>query len=79
MRAERSAAAGMKPLEILQAATIRAAELLGFPERFGSLAPGKSADLIAVPGNPLEDIKALEDVRFVMKTGRIAKDEITGQ
>ncbi len=59
---------------VLKMATIYAAELLGVDDR-GVIAEGKRADLIAVPGNPLEDIRVMEDVRFVMKTGVIYKAE----
>jgi imidazolonepropionase-like amidohydrolase len=63
---------GMTPLEALRAATIQATKLLGVDDR-GALAPGKLADIIAVPGNPLENIRVTEDVRFVMKDGKIYK------
>jgi len=66
--------AGLTPLAILQAATIRAAELLGWQERVGSIARGKYADLIAVAGDPLADVKALESVGFVMQGGAVVKD-----
>jgi imidazolonepropionase-like amidohydrolase len=59
---------------VLKMATIYAADLLGVDDR-GVIAEGKRADLIAVPGNPLEDIRVMEDVRFVMKTGVIYKGE----
>ena len=61
---------GMTPLHVLQAATVNAAELLGVDNR-GRIAEGLLADLIAVPGNPLEDISVLADVRFVMKGGTV--------
>ena len=61
---------GMTPLHVLQAATVNAAELLGVDDR-GLIAQGLLADLVAVPGNPLEDISVLADVRFVMKGGRV--------
>ena len=59
---------------VLKMATIYAADLLGVDDR-GVIAAGKRADLIAVPGNPLEDISVMEDVRFVMKLGVIYKQE----
>jgi len=61
---------GMSPLEAIRSATVDAAELLGVDDR-GAIAPGKMADLIAVPGNPLEDVTVLERVSFVMKGGRV--------
>ena len=64
---------GMKPIEAIRAATVEAAALLGFPEVSGVVARGKLADIIAVDGDPLKDIKALEKVRFVMKGGKVYK------
>lgn len=64
---------GMTPLQALQAATINAATLLGQQDQLGSLAESKAADIIAVAGNPLDNIALLEDVRFVMKAGHIYK------
>ncbi|WP_405735308.1 amidohydrolase family protein [Streptomyces sp. NBC_01537] len=61
---------GMTPLEVLQAATVNAAELIGVDNR-GRIAEGLLADLIAVPGNPLEDISVMADVMFVMKGGKV--------
>ncbi|MBT4498837.1 MAG: amidohydrolase family protein [Gemmatimonadetes bacterium] len=63
---------GMTPLEAVRAGTINAADLLNVADR-GHIAKGLLADLVAVPGNPLEDIHLLEDVRFVMKKGTIYK------
>lgn len=65
--------AGMPAMEALKCATLHAAEVLGQSAMLGSLAPGKFADIIAVEGNPLTDIKAMEKVVFVMKEGRIFK------
>lgn len=59
---------GMTPLEALRSATLNAAELLGVDDR-GEIAPGKLADMVAVPGNPLEDIHVTEKVSWVMKGG----------
>ncbi|MFB3095549.1 MAG: amidohydrolase family protein, partial [Candidatus Acidiferrales bacterium] len=53
---------------------LNAVDLLGVDDR-GLIAPGRLADIIAVPGNPLEDIRVLEDVRFVMKGGKVFKHE----
>lgn len=66
---------GMSPLEAIRSATLVTAELFGIADRAGRLAPGYLADLIAVDGNPLEDIAVLEDVRFVMKEGRVYRRE----
>jgi imidazolonepropionase-like amidohydrolase len=67
--------AGMKPLEALRAGTIHAAALLGLAGRVGALEPGHLADVVAVEGNPLEDVTALERVRFVMKEGRVYRND----
>ena len=64
---------GMPPIEAIRAATLHAAELLGISDQAGQLTEGHWADLIAVEGNPLEDIKALTTVRFVMKDGAVYK------
>jgi imidazolonepropionase-like amidohydrolase len=63
---------GMTPLEAIRTATINAADLLGVDDR-GVIAAGKLADLVAVPGNPLDDIRVLENVQFVMQGGRLIK------
>lgn len=69
--------AGMTPLEIIRAATINGANLLaGDRALFGAIEKGKFADLIAVTGDPLKDITELERVRFVMKGGKVIKNEI---
>jgi imidazolonepropionase-like amidohydrolase len=60
---------GMTPLAALQAGLLNGAKLLGWQDRIGALKPGYWADIIAVPGNPLDDISALERVSFVMKGG----------
>jgi imidazolonepropionase-like amidohydrolase len=64
---------GQTPAEAIRSATLVAAELMGWRDRVGSIEPGKLADLIAVEGDPLDDVAALEDVRFVMKGGRVVK------
>lgn len=67
------AQSGMIPLEIIRAATIHAADLLGWRAQVGSIEAGKFADIIAVAGDPLQDITELERVRFVMKGGRTVR------
>jgi imidazolonepropionase-like amidohydrolase len=67
---------GQDEMAALVSATSLAAESLGLADRIGRIAPGFEADLIAVEGNPLEDITALRRVRFVMKGGRIVKQAI---
>ena len=64
---------GMTPLQALQAATINSAQLLGQRDNLGSISAGKLADIVAVPGNPLEDISVMENVLFVMKDGEVFK------
>ena len=65
--------AGMPAMEAIQSATVSAADLLGLSDRIGSLEKGKLADIIAVNGNPLQDIKVLSAVGFVMKEGKVYK------
>ncbi len=67
---------GMTPVAALQTATINAADLMGWTDRVGAIEPGKWADVIAVEGDPLEDIRLLEHVPFVMKSGVVYKDEL---
>ena len=64
---------GLSPMEALVAATGNAAALLGWDDRLGTLAAGKLADIVAVAGDPLQDIHATERVSFVMKDGVIYK------
>ena len=63
----------MSPLQAIQTATTQAAELLGLSNTAGAILPGFWADLIAVKGNPLENIQLLEKVAFVMKGGKVYK------
>ncbi len=71
----RLVALGMTPAQALRAGTSVDAELLGVLDRTGTLEPGKLADIIAVPGNPLENIAQVEKVRFVMKDGVVWRKE----
>jgi imidazolonepropionase-like amidohydrolase len=64
---------GMKPIDAIRSATVRGSELLRMESQVGTIAPGKFADVIAVEGNPLEDIGALGRVTFVMKAGQVYK------
>jgi len=66
---------GMKPLAVLQADMIEGARLLGWEGQIGQLKSGYFADIVAVPGNPLEDITAVEHVSFVMKNGAIVRQQ----
>ena len=66
---------GMSPMRAIQSATIDAARLMKRESEFGSIAAGRSADLIAVAGDPIADITVLKSVRFVMKDGRVFKAE----
>ena len=67
---------GMSPLEAIRSATVRAAEMLDMTGQIGVIAPGAYADVIAVQGDPLRDVKQLEQVQFVMKNGQVYKNEI---
>ncbi len=64
---------GMTPLNALQTATINAADLMGLSSKTGTLESGKWADIIAVDKNPIDDVRTLQDVKFVMKTGIVYK------
>jgi imidazolonepropionase-like amidohydrolase len=66
---------GMAPLAALQSATVNAAELMGWSAKTGSLEAGKWADIVAVEKNPLDDVRVLQDVKFVMKAGVVYKNE----
>jgi imidazolonepropionase-like amidohydrolase len=66
---------GLTPLQSIQAATINAADLLGWADKIGAVEPGKWADIIAVDGDPLHDVTTLEHVKFVMKGGEVVKNE----
>jgi imidazolonepropionase-like amidohydrolase len=64
---------GMTPMQAIRSATVVASELMGWRDRVGAIEPGRLADLIAVAGDPLDDVSVLEDVAFVMKGGRVVK------
>jgi imidazolonepropionase-like amidohydrolase len=66
---------GMTPAQSLRAGTSSAAELLGVADKTGALEPGKLADIVATPGNPLDDIKLTQSVLFVMKEGTIYRND----
>jgi imidazolonepropionase-like amidohydrolase len=66
---------GMKPIDAIQAATINAADLIGWPGKVGALETGHFADIIAVQGDPLADVKILESVKFVMKGGELIRND----
>jgi imidazolonepropionase-like amidohydrolase len=66
---------GLTPLQSIQSATINAADLLGWSDKMGAVEPGKWADIIAVDGDPLQEVTTLERVKFVMKGGEVVKNE----
>ena len=66
---------GMSPLQGIQTGTTNAADLMGWTDRVGTIEPGKWADIIAIDGDPLKDVKLLQHVPFVMKSGIVYKDE----
>jgi len=70
---------GMKPLDAIQAATIRAADLIGWSGKAGVLEPEHFADIVAVSGDPLADVRVLESMKFVMKNGTVVRNEFAGK
>jgi imidazolonepropionase-like amidohydrolase len=66
---------GMPPVEAIKAATVNAADLLGLSNEVGTIEPGKSADIIAVAGDPLSDVTVLKNVAFVMARGDVVKNQ----
>jgi imidazolonepropionase-like amidohydrolase len=68
--------AGMSSLDVIRAITTNAAEMLGWQDRVGAIEPGKFADLVAVAGDPIADITELERVRFVLKAGKVFRNDI---
>ena len=67
---------GMKPIDAIQAATINAADAIGWSEKVGALEPGHYADVFAVSGDPLADVRVLESMKFVMKGGVIVRNDL---
>jgi imidazolonepropionase-like amidohydrolase len=74
----RMVSTGMSPMEAIQSATSRAAEMLGSKGQLGVIEAGALADVVAVSGNPLKNISELENVKFVMKDGVVYKDSLSG-
>jgi imidazolonepropionase-like amidohydrolase len=66
---------GMKPMDAIQAATVRAADLIGWPDKVGTIETGHDADIIAVSGDPTSDVRLLESVKFVMKGGAVVRND----
>lgn len=67
---------GLTPMQAIQAATVNAADLMGWTNKVGSIAIGKFADIIAVSDDPLKNIQVLEDIPFVMKGGKVVKNTL---
>ena len=67
---------GLTPTQALQAGTVNAAELMGWSDRIGSIRKGKLADIVAVKGNPVANVRLLQHVEFVMKDGTVYKNEV---
>ncbi len=67
---------GMKPIDAIQAATIKAADLTGWGEKVGAIETGHYADIIAVTGDPVSDVRTLESVKFVMKGGTVVRNDL---
>jgi imidazolonepropionase-like amidohydrolase len=70
------AKSGLTPLQIIQSATVNAADLLGWSDQVGSIEPGKFADFVAVIGDPLSDITLLQRIQFVMKDGIVIRNQL---
>jgi imidazolonepropionase-like amidohydrolase len=66
---------GMQPMDAIQSATSRASAMLDMEGKIGVIAPGSYADLIAVSGDPLRDVRMLENVQFVMKDGQVFREK----
>jgi imidazolonepropionase-like amidohydrolase len=69
----------MSPMDAIRSATSRAAEMLDSKGQLGLIAPGASADIIAVGGDPLKDVEELQKVKFVMKSGEVYKDQLSNK
>jgi imidazolonepropionase-like amidohydrolase len=70
---------GMKPIDAIQAATVNAADLLGWADKVGAIEPGHFADIIAVNGDPLSNVRLLESVKFVMKGGTVVRNDVSSK
>ena len=70
---------GMKPIDAIQAATVNAADLLGWADKVGAVEPGHYADMIAVNGDPLSNVRLLESVKFVMKGGAVVRNDVAAK
>ena len=70
---------GLSPTEAIEAATVNAADLLGLRAEVGTLEAGKSADMVAVAGDPTQDVTRLEHVAFVMQGGAIYRSAVAGE
>jgi imidazolonepropionase-like amidohydrolase len=69
---------GMKPIDAIRSATVTASELLRMESNIGTIEPGKFADIIAVQGNPVDDIRAIQNTMFVMKEGKVYENRTIG-
>jgi len=67
---------GLTPFRAIRSATLGSAELMGLDKELGSIERGKLADIVAVPGNPLDDVRQLEHVQFVMKEGQVIRNDV---
>lgn len=67
---------GMTPWQIIQAATVNGAELVGWPDQIGAIEPGKYADIVATAGDPTQDVTQLQKVKFVMKDGKVVRNDL---
>src|SRR5579863_5191506 len=70
---------GMKPIDAIQAATLKAADLIGQPDKIGAIETGHYADIIAVSGDPTTDVRVLESVKFVMKGGTVVRNDFAAK